>query len=130
MEVNEKISNMKIFKKTTLISLTLIIISCNNDHKIIRLLQSSEKEDIIYGAYLAGESNEKKFVPLLLDSAADPRRSTNLRFLGISIYQSKMGALSKILKKEPPVKLTRDVDSVIIKFYIDLAKEDSAILKE
>jgi hypothetical protein len=101
-------------------SLILFIASsCNSDEKIEKLLRSNDKEDMIEGAYRAGETGNKKFVPLLLRNAYDPRGTTNLKFKGISVYQSKMGALKKILKQEPPVTITRKPDSLVIKFYTE-----------
>jgi hypothetical protein len=100
-----------------------IIISCNNDKEIFELLQSNDKDDMILGSYKAGETGNKRFIPLLLNNADDSRRSTNLRFIGISVYQSKMIALRKILKKDPPNEITRRVDSMVIKFYITQSKD-------
>jgi hypothetical protein len=76
---------------TCCLILLLLATSCNSDEKIEKLLRSSEKEDIIEGTYKAGETENRKFVPLLLENANDPRRSTNLKFKGITVYQSKMG---------------------------------------
>ena len=77
---------------------------------------------MIEGAYLAGETGDKKFVPYLLKDANNPRMSTDLHYKGISVYESKMGALRKIYGKEPPVPITSDVDSTVIKFYTNLSK--------
>lgn len=95
--------------------------SCKSDAKILMLLKSSETEDVIIGAFYAGESEKQKFVPLLLQNADDERTSINLRFKGITIYQAKMIALKKIFKKEPPVPITFKVDSSVIVFYKNLA---------
>jgi hypothetical protein len=97
--------------------------SCNTDENIIKLLNSEDKEDIISGAYKAGKSGDKKFVSLLLQNSDDPRRSTNLQFKGITVYQAKMTALKKIFKQEPPVKITYQTDSSIIKFYTELLQK-------
>ena len=101
----------------------LLLLSCNNydDNKIIELLQSSQKEDVIKGTFLAGENGDKKFIPYLLDNMNDVRTSTNLYFKGYNVYQQKMIALRKILKVPLPVDLTSDPDSVIINFYIKKA---------
>jgi hypothetical protein len=92
------------------------------DH-ILLLLKSKDKDDVIFGAYKAGECGNKIFIPLLLKDAGDERRSTNLRFLGITVYQSKMSALQKILGVDPPSKITYKVDSSIIKFYLELSNK-------
>jgi hypothetical protein len=96
---------------------------CSNNDKIIELLSSNAKEDKILGSYKAGKSGNKDFVPLLIKDFADPRVSTNIQFKGFSVYQEKAIALWKILKKSPPAKITADPDSIVIKFYIELATE-------
>lgn len=105
-----------------LVCILVLATSCQNDHNIFILLSSQEKEDIIRGAYLAGESGDKKFSPMLLKNANDVRISTNLKFKGYSVYQEKMIALNKIYKQSPPVQITNKPDSAIIKFYIGLVE--------
>jgi hypothetical protein len=52
-------------KATKLFILSLLIFgSCNNDKEIIRLLNSKHKDDVILGAYKAGERGDKQFIPL------------------------------------------------------------------
>ena len=92
--------------------------SCSDNKEIFRLLKSTDKEDVIQGAFQAGESGDKHFIPLLLQNAADPRRSTDIFFKGITVYQSKMIALQKILKLSPPNEISYKIDSNVIKFYI------------
>ena len=103
---------------------TWIVVACNNDSKITRLLKSEKAYEVILGAFEAGESGNKKFVPLLLDNCADERSTTNIQFKGFTVYEEKMAALRKIYKKEPPVKISWKPDSTIIKFYIEYAKEN------
>lgn len=110
---------VKLFSILSLIS----VASCNNDEKIIKLLNSKDKEDVISGAYKAGESGDKEFVPLLLKNSDDPRRSTNLQYKGITVYQAKMIALRKIFKQDPPEEITYETDSLIIKFYTELSQK-------
>ena len=98
-------------------SILILAISCNEDKKIIRLLDSAEKYDIMRGAFKAGESHDKKFVPYLLKNTADPRISHSLEFKGISVYRQKMIALRKIYNIGPPVAITYKPDSIVIKFY-------------
>ncbi len=95
----------------------VITSSCNSDERTVNLLKSHSKDDKILGANRAGESGKKKFIPLLLENADDPRTSTNFRFKGVSVYQAKMNALKKILKLDPPGWITADPDSQIIVFY-------------
>jgi hypothetical protein len=88
------------------------------------LLQSKNKEDVIKGAYLAGESGSKEFVPILLENAYDFRTSTTLNFKGFSVYQAKMIALKKIYKEAPPGKITSLPDSAILLFFNNIYKQD------
>lgn len=97
-----------------------VLVSCNSDRKVIRLLTSDESRDIIRGAYEAGKIGDKKFVPYLLANADDMRSTTHIKFKGFTVYQAKMGALKNIYKIEPPVMITDKPDSIIIKFYTDL----------
>jgi len=111
-------------RKYSLIILIHVLIftaSCQNDSKILILLKSHQKEEIIKGAYLAGESGNKIFSPLLLQNANDVRTSTSLKYKGYNIYQEKMIALSKIYKQRPPAQITSNPDSSVIKFYISLS---------
>jgi hypothetical protein len=118
--VGIKYLQMKLIVSLAVCLLFLSFISCRGDEQIIHLLNSSDKEDVILGAYKAGESSDIKFVPLLLQNANDPRISTNIQFKGISVYQAKMGAVRKILKQDPPVALSYKPDSTIIIFYTQL----------
>mgnify|MGYP003530102403 FL=1 len=104
-------------------SILILAISCNEDKKIIRLLDSTEKYDIMRGAFKAGESHDRKFVPYLLKNTADPRISNSLDFKGSSVYQQKMIALRKIYNTGPPVAITYKPDSVVIKFYAALFEQ-------
>lgn len=106
-----------------ILSLTFFSSCKNRDNEIIRLLTSENKEDLIYGAYLAGETGDKKFVTFLLKDANDMRMSTNLRFKGFTVYQEKMIALQKIFKTEPPVKINRKPDSIVIEYYMNLYRQ-------
>jgi len=97
-------------------------ISCESNRNIIKLLNSKDKDELIEGAYLAGESGNKKYSSLLLKNADDVRTSTNLKFKGYTVYQEKMIALSKIYNKKPPIEINERVDSSIIIFYIQLSQ--------
>lgn len=98
-----------------------ILFSCNGDNKIVKLLTSKVKDDIIEGARKAGNAGKKKFIPFLLKNADDERMSTNFDFKGVTVYQAKMKALRDIFKKRPPKAITYKLDSSIIKFYTELA---------
>jgi hypothetical protein len=97
--------------------------------RTINLLKGSSVEDIIKGAYTAGESGNKKFVPLLLLNANDPRRCTNIHFKGMSVYYEKMVALKKIYKLSPPIPVKQfdTPDSSAIKFYLELYQRDKSV---
>jgi hypothetical protein len=101
------------------------MLACNNDETIKKILTSKDKDDIIEGSIKAGKSGEKKFVPMLLNNSDDWRMSTNFNFKGVSVYQAKMEALSKIFKTEPPTKISYKPDSNIISFYTELYKKKS-----
>ena len=79
--------------------------SSNDKERICNLLKSSDKNDVIKGAYLAGESGDSAFVPMLLKDSWDARMSTNVKFKGFTVYEEKMVALKKIYKKEPPLDI-------------------------
>ena len=107
-----------------LLIVIILFAACRaTDDDIKTLLQSKNVEDRIEGAYKAGESGKAEFIPYLLQNADDPGRSTQLQFKGFSVYQEKVIALKKILKIEPPVKITRDPDSTVIRFYTEAASK-------
>lgn len=114
---------MKDFIKNFLLIVLFIMISCNNDERIIHLLNSNMKDDIILGSKKAGQSGNRKFVPLLLKNANDLRTSTNFNFKGVSVYKAKMEALENIYKVSPPKKITNYCDSTIVNFYYQLYKD-------
>src|SRR5688572_17052883 len=89
----------------------IFCLSCDRKQHIRELLTSNDKEEIILGAYKAGETGDFSFITLLIKDASDPRMSTNIRFKGFSVYQSKMIALRKIFKKAPPIPITYRPDS-------------------
>lgn len=125
MEVIKTFCIVRIILKSIYCLLLLLILSCNKNEKIYSLLSSHDKNDLISGAYKAGESGKKEFIPLLLKNADDFRTTTNLKFKGITVYQQKMIALKNIFKVEPPNRITSLPDSSIIKFYIDLHEKSN-----
>jgi hypothetical protein len=103
-----------------LLIVIILFAACKpSDNDIKALLQSKNIDDLIEGAYKAGESGKTEFIPYLLKNADDPSRSTQLNFKGFSVYQEKMIALSKILKIASPIKITRNPDSTVIRFYTE-----------
>jgi len=63
-----------------------------------------------------------KYVPEIFKRIDDPRISRDINFKGISVYQSKITALSKLSGVVPPVKVTYKPDTVVINFYSRWAK--------
>jgi len=111
-------------KINKLLVVIILLAACKpGDNDIKTLLQSKTIDDRIEGAYKAGESGKTDFIPYLLKNADDPNRSTQLQFKGYSVYQEKMIALTKILKIESPVKITRDPDSTVIRFFTEAASK-------
>jgi hypothetical protein len=103
-----------------LFSIALTVFSCHKNENIQQLLNSDKPWEVIRGAYAAGETGDKKYIPFLLHDAGNWGRSTELEFKGYSVYQEKMIALKKILHQIPPDTITRRPDSTNIKFYNDL----------
>lgn len=111
-------------KINKLLIIIVLLAACKpSDNEIKTLLQSKDIDDRIEGAYKAGELGKTDFIPYLLKNADDPNRSTMMQFKGCSVYQEKMIALRKILKIESPVKITRDPDSTVIRFYTEAASK-------
>lgn len=102
------------------------MLSCGDNKDIETLLRSEDTNDLVEGAFMAGESGNKKFTPLLLKNANDPRISHHLRFKGLSVYQQKMEALRKIYKQAPPVEISWTPDSLVIRYYTKLAQKKIA----
>src|SRR4051812_35379615 len=108
--------------KNSIFLILLILISCNQDERIINLLKSNDTTDVIIGANEAGRTGNVKYVYLLLNDPYNAQTSTNVRYKGISIYQAKMWALQSILKANPPENITNEPNPTIIKFYTIIAK--------
>ncbi|WP_295675904.1 hypothetical protein [uncultured Mucilaginibacter sp.] len=114
---------MKNGLKCILIFLFFILASCSDDREITRLLNSNIPNEIIEGAYKAGNSGEKKYVPLLLHDAANGSEGTSLHFARFTVYTEKMFALERILHVKPPHPfggIKTQPDSVNIRFYVAL----------
>ncbi|HMJ46138.1 MAG TPA: hypothetical protein VK498_02350 [Ferruginibacter sp.] len=67
--------------------------SCS-DYK--KNLKSKDINEIMKACYKLGEARDTSAVKLLLTEIIDWRMSTNMRFKGMTVYQCKVGALSKI----------------------------------
>lgn len=109
---------MKVILSITL-GLIFIAMSCNaqKNKKIETLLKSEDATDIILGNYLIGEAHDSSYVWRLLSNTDDSRISHDVRFKGMSVYQSKMVAIKKISNLSPPSPINYKPDSIIINFY-------------
>jgi hypothetical protein len=102
----------------------IMLASCVDNSKIFDLLKGQYKDDVIWGAIEAGRTKDTIFIQELLRNAYDFRRSTNINFYGVTVYQAKMQALEKIFGKSPPKEITYRPDSAVIRFYSELARRD------
>lgn len=68
-----------------------------------------------------GEAKDTSAVRLLLNHIKDPRITHNLHFKGASVYQCRIGALRKISGLDFEKKITHEIDTNAINFYIDWA---------
>lgn len=110
--------------KYLLFLLFVFFIGCNcASNKIDKLIYSDRLSDNMKAYYLIGEKKDSSFVPILIQDLDDSRISHNYRFLGMSGYQSKIGALRKISGLNPPNEVSYRPDSVNIKYYRQWAKE-------
>lgn len=113
---------MKYFKY---IFLSLFFFSCNdnsyNRDEVELMLNSDNATQLIKAYYLIGEHKDTTFVKNLFLNIEDVRVSHDLKFKGISVYQSKMIALKKIYKIEFPNSLSKEVDKSLVDFYREIA---------
>ncbi|WP_282160412.1 hypothetical protein [Ulvibacterium marinum] len=107
--------------------LVSILLSCgykNRDTEQIKeLLLSESIDDVFEGNFLAGKQKEEGLVYLILKDADDPKIIHNIKYKGMSIYQSKMMALKNISGLEPTSQITHKPDSSIVAFYTEWAFE-------
>jgi len=118
---------MKRHLKSTLLICLILFIACNRDKEIKRLLNSNSPTEIIEGAREAGDTQNKVYVPLLLQKANDPAASTSLRYKGFTVYTEVMFALEEIFKAKPPHAysgILRSPDPANINFYNDLWRKN------
>jgi hypothetical protein len=105
--------------------------SCKtNDTKIDRLIHSNKVDDVVHAYYLIGESDNTKYIKNIFQETMDIRISHARQFYGISVYQSKMVAMSKISGLKPPRVISYLPDSTIIVFYKNWAIEKGFIDKK
>lgn len=100
---------------------SIILVQCISENRdteqIKELLLSESMDDVFEGNFLAGKYKEEELVYLILKDADNPKIIHNIKFKGMSVYQSKMIALKKISDLEPTSQITHKPDSSIIAFY-------------
>jgi hypothetical protein len=106
--------------------LNILLHSCKgnnmNSDEIKKALISDDNKRIMNAVYLIGEKKDTSFIEELIRLSYDPRISHQREFLGMSIHQACMGAFKKITHQLPPNKITDEVDSLNVTFYINLLK--------
>lgn len=102
----------------------------NSNETVDALIRSNDPDKMVKGFYLIGEKKMIEYVPEIFQKIDDPRISHHINFKGISVYQSKVTALSKMSKLEPPRKITYKPDTVIVNFYSKWASEKGYLKNE
>ncbi len=100
-----------------------ILFSCQSKEKIQNLLNSNDKTEIMKGCSYISSIEDTIYIPLLFKNITDERISHNIKYNGISVYQSKIAALKRISGINPPNKITYSVDTTNINFYKNWAIE-------
>ena len=95
-----------------------LVASCEEgDLSVHELLLSPRATNVMRGAYTAGQARDTSQLRALFAGAYDPRISHDAHFLGMSVYQCRMGALRKISGSEPPKPITCRPDSAVVVLY-------------
>jgi hypothetical protein len=125
---------MRFIQLVCLIGIVLLDFRCSKSSKkneaislsedVGILIRSNDPNKMVEGFYLIGEKRMTEYVPAILQEIYDPRISHHVKFKGMSVYQSKMIALSKISALEPPKKITYKPDTVIVDFYLKWARKN------
>ena len=102
-----------------IILLLLLIYGCHSSNvkDIDKLISSGRTIDIIRCANLIGEYKKIEYIPYLFNNIEDDRVTNDLRYKGISAYQSCAEALRRLSGLEPPNKITYKLDTTIVIFY-------------
>ncbi len=109
---------MRKYFKLLLVLILIFILSCeNNSQKIVKLLNSNDKTDIIRGCSLLNSEKDSAFVKYLFKNLNDERISHEAKFYGISVYSAKIKALKRISGLEPPNMIIYKNDSINTNFY-------------
>ena len=103
---------------TAIILAPALVACCTPEEPAVEaLLRSPSATDVIRGVYAIGVARDTSQVPYLLSDPNDVRISHSAQFLGISVYQAKMGALKKISGLAPPRPIGYRPDSGVVAFY-------------
>lgn len=115
---------------TILIIALIPIKSCDHIYDrayIIELLNSKDIADNMEAYFLIGETKDVSFINEVVKYPYNPRITHHLCYKGMSVYQTKMGALRKITGVFPPKRVNYKPDSLVVKFYFSLLKERGLI---
>jgi hypothetical protein len=109
--------------KQIIIVTAFLLISCSSiesrRNSINSLLKTGKACDEIEANFLIGENKDTLYLKYLLQNMNNPEVcSGKLQYNGISVYQSKMGALKKIANLDSHIVITDDPDSTVIKFFM------------
>ncbi len=77
--------------------------------------------EVIEAINYIADHHQTHMVKYLLADAMDPRITHDLRYKGMSIYKIKMGAMERLTGVKSIKKVTREPDSAVLKFYVDIA---------
>ncbi|WP_124981828.1 hypothetical protein [Nonlabens xiamenensis] len=101
-----------------------LFFSCKDDYNkkdVEKMLNSNNTSQLVEAYYLIGEHKDTSFVKNIFSQIEDVRISHDLKFKGVSVYQSKMIALKKIYNVDPPNPLSKEVDKSLVDFYREIA---------
>jgi hypothetical protein len=99
------------------------LLGCNSQTEIEELIKKNTTDSYVLASYKIGERKDTAFIDFLFNELNDSRISHDVRFKGISVYQGKVTALMKMSGFRPPVSITNEPDSVVIKFYTEWYKK-------
>lgn len=91
------------------------------------MLKSSDIGKIIKATSYISDNRDTSMVGEMLAHTFDQRITHLVINKGMSVYQIKMAAMQKITGISPPNRTTYKPDSVNIKFYLKVAKENGWI---
>ena len=107
--------------------LFLLVLSCNKISEKRRaelwsMVRSNNVDSIIVATMEIQKGKDSSMINAILYKADDPRITHRPFQKGMSVYQVKMTALKQIINLDPPKKITYQVDTSIINFYINSLK--------